>query len=81
MEQDQNNQSSNIEKETVFSLSQDDLDKAISEAVQKVKSTRHGWRQKGPYIYCKSCDYEHGVFVGIEKVLIGMDSDGNPKFK
>lgn len=41
----------------------------------------HDWRQKGPFLVCKSCDIEHAVFVGIEKRLVGLDDKGRPILK
>lgn len=41
----------------------------------------HEWRQQGYYIICKSCDLEHAVWVGAEKVLVGISEGGEPNFK
>ena len=40
----------------------------------------HLWRQEGPYIICKSCELVHAVYVGMEKILIGIE-EGKPIFK
>ena len=41
----------------------------------------HEWRQQGPYVVCKSCEIEHAVFIGMEKILIGLDEKGRPLLK
>lgn len=41
----------------------------------------HAWRQQGPYLVCKSCEIEHGSYVGMEKILIGLNKKGQPILK
>lgn len=41
----------------------------------------HQWRQKGFFLECRSCDINHGVYVGPDKILIGISEDGTPLFK
>lgn len=38
----------------------------------------HNWRQEGIYIVCRSCDVEHAIFIGPDKMMVGMDSEGKP---
>ena len=38
----------------------------------------HGWKQQGPYVICKSCEIEHAVFIGMDKLLTGLDQEGKP---
>lgn len=42
---------------------------------------QHEWRQQGPYLVCKSCEIQHAVFVGMDKTMVGLDSEGRPIFK
>jgi hypothetical protein len=42
---------------------------------------QHEWRQQGPYIVCKSCELQHAVFVGMDRILTGLDEKGKPIFK
>ena len=42
---------------------------------------QHQWRQQGPYLVCKSCELHHAVYVGMDKVLIGIDEKGKPILK
>ena len=41
----------------------------------------HEWRQHGSYLVCTSCELEHGVYVGVDRWLVGLDSDSNPIMK
>lgn len=41
----------------------------------------HGWRQQGFYLVCKTCELTHAVWVGPDKVLVGLNDDGTPKLK
>lgn len=41
----------------------------------------HEWRQQGYYLVCKSCDIEHAVWIGKERLMIGMNDQGQPIFK
>ncbi len=67
-----------VSKEQVFSYSQDVVDEIRKQAVEKAKATRHEWRQKGIWVYCRSCDNEHGFYVGVKKQLVGVSEDGKP---
>ncbi len=71
-----NNQTSDEETQTLFTLTQEQLDKIRAE--HKAKNVKHKWRQSGVWVYCSSCDNEHGFFVGVNKKLVGIDDDGNP---
>lgn len=36
----------------------------------------HVFRQEGPYLVCRGCELEHAVFIGMDKVMVGMDEKG-----
>lgn len=38
----------------------------------------HEWRQQGYYLVCKSCDLEHAVWIGNNKILTGINDKGEP---
>ena len=38
----------------------------------------HEWRQQGYYIICKSCDLQHAVWIGSERILTGINDKGEP---
>jgi len=42
---------------------------------------RHNWRQNGPFLICRSCELEHGVFIGMDKILVGLNEKGQPILK
>jgi hypothetical protein len=39
---------------------------------------RHQWRQQGPYLICHSCELQHAIYIGMEKIMVGEDEEGNP---
>jgi hypothetical protein len=41
----------------------------------------HNWKQEGPYICCRSCDVEHAIWIGMEKIMVGIDEEGRPILK
>lgn len=41
----------------------------------------HEWRQQGYYLVCKSCELLHAVWIGSDKMLVGLNENGTPKFK
>ena len=41
----------------------------------------HEWRQQGPYLVCKSCELIHAVYIGMQKVITGIDKKGKPILK
>jgi hypothetical protein len=41
----------------------------------------HDWRQQGPYLVCKGCEIQHGVYIGVNKVLTGFNKKGQPILK
>ncbi len=36
----------------------------------------HEWRQEGYYLICRSCDLQHAIWIGGEKILTGFDNNG-----
>jgi len=41
----------------------------------------HEWRQKGPYLVCKSCELEHAIWIGMKKQMVGINDKGQPILK
>lgn len=41
----------------------------------------HTWRQQGPYLVCKSCEIEHASYIGMERLMTGVQDDGTPILK
>jgi len=38
----------------------------------------HRWRQEGIYVVCRSCEVEHAIYIGMDKMMIGIKEDGSP---
>jgi hypothetical protein len=34
------------------------------------------WIQRGYNLVCRSCELEHGVFIGPDKLMVGKDKNG-----
>lgn len=41
----------------------------------------HTYRQSGPYLVCKTCDLHHAVFIGMDKIMVGVKENGEPILK
>jgi len=41
----------------------------------------HDWRQQGPYVVCKSCELQHAVWIGMDKIMVGINEKGQPILK
>lgn len=44
----------------------------------KPSLTGHEWRQQGPYLVCNSCELKHSTYIGMDRLLIGIDAKGKP---
>ena len=58
-----------------------EIDRATLEPQTRPGMAGHGWRQRGPYLYCTSCPIEHGVYIGTSKVMTGFNDDGTPRLE
>jgi hypothetical protein len=41
----------------------------------------HSYRQMGPYAICKSCEVQHAIWIGMEKIMVGENEKGEPILK
>ena len=41
----------------------------------------HEWRQKGYYLVCYSCEIQHAVWIGPDKIMVGINEKGSPILK
>lgn len=39
------------------------------------------YRQRGYFLVCRTCDLEHGIFIGSDKVMVGVDEENRPIVK
>lgn len=58
-----------------------DIDEIRQKAHIDMKGARHKWVQRGSYLVCRSCPFEHGVWIEPDKRLIGINDDGTPRFE
>ena len=45
-----------------------------------VPKGNHQYKQQGYYLVCTSCDLSHAVFIGKDKVMVGLQ-EGQPILK
>jgi hypothetical protein len=64
--------------EPIAFITDEQIEEIRRRAVEKAKSVRHTWRQKGGWIICKSCENPHGFRISGEERLTGIDKEGNP---
>lgn len=41
----------------------------------------HTYRQQGYYLVCKSCEITHAIWIGSEKIMVGIDEENKPIIK
>lgn len=62
-------------------ISMNEYNEIREKALGEAKARRHAWVMKGVYLVCTSCPFPHRSFIGNDKVLIGIDDNGNPILK
>lgn len=72
----------------VQAMNNEEKDDSIKESLDFTKpdyvftpNENHDWRQQGPYLICKSCEIQHSTYIGMEKIMVGVDEQGKPLFK
>jgi len=38
----------------------------------------HSYRQQGPYGICKTCEIQHAIWIGMDKIIVGENEKGEP---
>lgn len=41
----------------------------------------HTYRQMGYYLVCKSCELSHAIWIGADRIMVGVDNEGRPVLK
>jgi len=59
----------------------EEVNETYEEVFKFVPKGRHNWRQQGFYLVCKSCDLQHAIFIGPDKVMVGETKEGKPILK
>jgi hypothetical protein len=57
------------------------IEETLQPSYQFTPPGRHTYRQQGPYLVCKSCEIQHAVYIGMDKIMVGEDEEGNPIVK
>jgi hypothetical protein len=39
------------------------------------------FKQRGPYLVCVSCELQHAIYIGMERIMVGEDENGRPILK
>jgi hypothetical protein len=39
------------------------------------------YKQLGPYLICQTCEVQHAVYIGTDKIMVGEKKDGTPILK
>lgn len=68
-------------KENNYAIREEELEEIRARAIEKAQKARHVWRQKGPWLRCSSCEFNHGVYIGIHKRMVGETKEGAPILK
>lgn len=69
-------------------MNQDDHEEELQEQLDFTRPDyvflpkgRHTYRQQGYYLVCKSCEIQHAVFLGPDRIMVGEDQEGTPIIK
>ena len=49
--------------------------------IPKPELSGHAWRTQGTMLICESCPFTHTSYIPPEFELVGVQSDGIPKFR
>jgi hypothetical protein len=48
----------------------------VSQPDYKFVPGNHLWKQQGPYLVCYGCELQHAVWVGVDKLMVGVNDKG-----
>ena len=66
-----------IDFEQVFGITSEQITEIRKEAVERAKSAKHRWRQRGFWLVCTSCENNHAIWIQ-GKEMIGESEGGEP---
>ena len=72
MQKNQENQKENENPEERPLVEEKDLSKPD----YKFVPGNHLWKQQGPYVICFSCELQHASWIGMDKLMVGVDDNG-----
>lgn len=64
--------------ERIPHLTEEDIEAKL-EANRRTRVCR--WEQHGPELRCTSCPQRHGMFVGTDQLMVGINTSGLPILK
>ena len=70
-----------VVEETKERTSHIDIDVSSIPSQVKEGLLGHTWKQQGPYLICTSCPISHAISIGVNRIYLGSDDKGMPKFK
>lgn len=50
----------------------------LQKAYEFVPQGLCSFRQRGTYLVCVSCEIQHAVYIGMDKIMVGEDEEGKP---
>jgi hypothetical protein len=74
------NQEQNEEKQEEIVVEEEELNFDKPDFTYLSPET-HQWQQQGPYLICKSCELQHAIYIGMNKLMIGAKENGEPILK
>jgi hypothetical protein len=69
------------EEKQVPKPAQDEAGEVLQKDFEFLPTGQHEYRQRGPYLVCLSCEVQHAVYIGMEKIMVGEDEQGRPILK
>lgn len=69
----------NNEHKNVLELTAEMLEDIREKAREQARKVHHDWVQRGSWLVCRSCDFEHATHVKVGKIYVGQEN-GLPKF-
>lgn len=59
-------------------ITAEQIEEMRERAHEQARKATHEWKQRGPWIVCRVCPFEHGFRVQPHKRLVGISEDGTP---
>lgn len=58
-----------------------DYEEIRTKALEEAKKRVHKWVQRGPWIECSACPMKHGYYIGPDRRIKKINSDGTIEFE
>lgn len=60
---------------------EDDLGEVLRKDYEFIPNAQCQYKQRGIYLVCTSCELQHAVYIGIDRIMVGVDETGRPILK